>query len=481
VSLKSSVGKAADLRYSDKASEIRALLSALSRRFQAKANTAIDVISEFQSETDAIREAPEPRWARVTVLTLTGLCVTAAAIMFLTRIDRVVTSIGGKIVSTQQVSVFQALDPSIIKSIDVREGDVVEKGQLLATLDPTFAAADVKQLKQQIASLRAQIERDQAQIESRPMILPDIPDPELRNEVRAQKTYYDQQQAQYKAQLASFDAKIQQTKATVAKYQDDEQRYQQREDIARKVEDMRAILAAHGTGSQLNLYASQDQRLEMLRTLEFDHNSLVEAQHTLASLMSDREAFIQQWSAQLSQDMVTARNNLDTATAQLEKATRHQDLVRLTSSEPAVVLTVAKLSVGSVLKEGDTLFTLMPTNTPLEAGIKIASRDIGFIRPGDRCVLKIEAFNYMEHGTAEGTIRWISDNAFTLDDDGKPVDAFYKSGCGIDQLHFINVPAKFRLIPGMTLQADINVGTRSVAVYLLGGLIRGFNEAMREP
>jgi hemolysin D len=448
---------------------------------QARAGTGIDAVRQFQSETDAIREAPEPRWARVTVWTLTGMIVTAIAIMFLTRVDRVVTSTNGRIVSANPVNVYQSLDPSIIKSIDVREGDEVQKGQLLATLDPTFATADVAQATQQIANLQAQIARDQAQLAGRPLIFPEQLDPELRKYETVQRNYYDQQVAQYRAQLSSFDAKIQQTQATIQKYQADEARYQQREDIAQKVEDMRAILAAHGTGSQLNLYMSQDQRLELVRTLEFDHNSLIEAQHTLASLTADREAFIQQSSAQLSQDLVAARNSLDSARAQLEKALKHQDLVRLTALEPSVVLTVAKLSVGSVLKEGDTLFTLMPANTPLEAEIRIASRDIGFLRPGDRCVIKVDALNYMEHGTGEGTVRWISDNAFTVDDDGKLVDAFYKSRCSIDEMHFVKIPAKFRLIPGMTLQADVNVGSRSVAMYLLGGVIRGFNEAMREP
>ena len=122
-----------------------------------------------------------------------------------------------------------------------------------------------------------------------------------------QKEYYNQQIAQYKAQLASFDAKISQTQATIQKYQADAARYQQREQIAKQIEDMRSTLAAHGTGSQFNLLTSQDQRLELLRTLEFDHNSLVEAQHTLASITADRDAFVQQWSAQLSQDLVTAR------------------------------------------------------------------------------------------------------------------------------------------------------------------------------
>jgi membrane fusion protein, hemolysin D len=219
----------------------------------------------------------------------------------------------------------------------------------------------------------------------------------------------------------------------------------------------------------------------MTRTLEFDQNSLVEAQATLASLKADREAFVQQWSTQLSQDLATAGPNLDAARAQLVKAEKHNDLVRLSASEPSIVLTVAKASVGSVLKQGDTLFTTMPADAPPEGEFKIASRDVGFIRAGDRCTLKVDAFNYMEHGVAVGTVRWISDNAFTTDDDGRPVAAYYKGRCTVDDMHFVHVPEKFRLIPGMSLQADINVGVRSVAMYLLGGVFRVFNESMREP
>ncbi len=444
-------------------------------------SSAIGVIRQFQSEADAITEAPQPRGARVTVFTLAGLFLSLIVIMCLTKLDRVVTSAGGKLVSTERVNVYQSLDPAIIKSINVHEGDEVEAEKVLATLDPTFSAADVKQLKQQVAGLRAQIARDDAQLNDRPFAPRQETDPDALRSVAVQKEFYNQQIAQYKAQLSSFDSKISQTLATIQKYQSDASRYQQREQIAKQIEDMRSTLAEHGTGSKLNLYISQDARLEMLRTLELDHNSLIEAQHTLASLKADREAFVQQWSGQLSQDLITARNTLDTAQSSLEKALRHNDLVRLTAAEPSVVLTVAKLSVGSVLKEGDTIFTLMPVNAPVEAEIRIASRDVGFVRAGDRCVLKVEAFNYMEHGTAEGRIRWISDNAFTTDDNNQPVEAYYKARCGVDATHFVDVPPKFRLIPGMTLQADVNVGTRSVAVYLLGGFLRGFGEAMREP
>jgi hemolysin D len=443
--------------------------------------SALGTVREFQSEVDAIGEAAEPPWARVTVFVLTGLFVSIIALLFLTKIDRVVSSTAGKLVSTQRINVFQALDPSIIKSIDVHEGDEVKQGQLLATLDPTFAAADVKQLRLQVAGLQAQIERDQAQLNDRPFVFPESTDPEIRKTVAMQRDYYNQQVAQYKAQLASYNAKISQTQATIQKYEIDASKYQQREQIAQQIENMHNTLVAQHAGSLLNALTSEDQRLEILRTLEFDHNSLLESQHTLVSATSDRDAFIQQWSTQLSQDLATAQASLETAQASLEKAARHHELVRLTAMERSVVLTVATLSVGSVLKEGDTLLTLMPNDAVVEGEVRITPRDVGFVRPGDRCVLKIDSFNYMEHGTAEGKIRWISDNAFTTDDNNQPVEAYYKARCSVDAMHFVNVPPKFRLIPGMTLEADVNVGTRSVAMYLLGGFLRGVGESMREP
>jgi HlyD family secretion protein len=440
----------------------------------------VAVVRQFQSETDAIREAPDPWFARTTVWSLSGLIVLAIAGMAVTKLDRVVSSTG-KIVPTRSLDVYQALDTSIIRTIDVREGEEVAKGQQLASLDPTFAAADVKQLQLQIIGLESQIARDRAQLENKPLEFEPSKDPDVLRYQDMNRSYYDQQLAQYKAQLNSFEAKIKETEATVKKYQADRDAYQQRADIAKQIEGMRTTLAEHGSGSVLNQLVSQDQHIDLVRNLEYDNNSLNEAQHTLASLNSDKQAFIQQWQANLSQDMVTARSSLDAAKAQLEKAVKHQDLVRWTADEPSIVLTVARLSVGSVLREGDPFLTLMPMNTPLEAESQVTSRNIGFVRVGDKCTLKIDAFNYMEHGAAEGKVRWISDDAFTTDDDGKPVDPYYKVRCSVDKTNFINIGPNFRLIPGMTLSADMKVGTRSALTYVVGGIMSGFGESMREP
>ena len=124
---------------------------------------------------------------------------------------------------------------------------------------------------------------------------------------------------------------------------------------------------------------------------------------------------------------------------------------------------------------------LMPARAPMEAEVRISSRDVGFVRAGDPAILKIDAFNFFEHGTAKGRVRWISEGAFTTDDDGKPVDTYYKARVTVDSMHFIGVPVNFRLIPGMTMTADINVGTRSLARYIVGGAMHGLGESMREP
>ena len=439
-------------------------------------------VRQFQSEIDAIRHADEPLSVRATVLVFAVTVLVGVIVLALARVDRVISSTGGKIVSVDAPLVLQALDPSIIKSIDVREGEVVEEGRLLATLDPTFAAADVNQLEQQIESLNAQIKREEAELAHQQPAFPVTTDLGQERYEALQRQLFDQRAAQYAAQLESFDQKVALTQATIEKYQNDETRYRERLRIASEVETMRDTLAQHGNESRINLLGSMDTKVEALRTMEFGHNSLIEAQHQLEGYRADRAAFIQQWFSQISQDLITARNSRDSAMSQLEKATKHRDLVRLTAPERAMVLGLPKgVSVGSVLKEGDTLITLVPMNAPVEAEIEVASRDVGFVRVGDPVTMKIDAFNFAEHGTVEGRVKWISEDAFTTDDNGAAKPAYYRVRVTITAIKLIDVPSTFRLIPGMTLVGDVKVGTRALGAYFIGGVVQGVGEAMREP
>jgi len=187
-------------------------------------------------------------------------------------------------------------------------------------------------------------------------------------------------------------------------------------------------------------------------------------------------------SKRASQELVTARGQRDTAAQQLEKATKHKDLVRLEANEDSVVLRMAKLSVGSVLKEGDPLMYLAPLGSPMEAEVQMTTRDVGFIRPGDPVTIKLDTFNFIEHGTIDGTLRWISEGAFTIDDNGGPTnDPYYKARIALNEFNLRDLPKDFRLIPGMTLAGDVHIGTRSILMYMVSGALRGMGEAMREP
>jgi HlyD family secretion protein len=456
--------------------------AALGERSLAAKSSTQSVIRSFQSDVAAIREGPPPRTAMTAVHALGGFVVAAALLLWFGQIDRVVSSVQGQINLTTPAQVYQALDQSIIKSIDVHEGMRVSKGQILATLDATFTTADVTQLKQQVASLNAQIIRDDAELAGKVPVFTAYDDVDQRHYNDLQQKLFVDRDAQYKAQIKSFDEQIKQTGATIAKAKNDIERYNERSEIADKVESMRAKLLASGAGSLLNQLLSKDQSIEMLRTAENTANGLKESEAQLSALKANREAFIQQWRAQLSQDLVTSQGNRDSAITQLDKAKKHQDLVKIAAMEESIVLSIAKLSVGSVLQPGDKLITAMPVNEPVVAEVAVLSRDIGFIRVGDPVTIKIDAFNYVQHGVAEGHVKWITEGAFwTNEQTGQPTDAYYKVGISIDSKHFTSVPENFRLVPGMTLTADINVGRRSVGRYLLEGVIRGFSEAMREP
>lgn len=459
---------------------MRSFRSAPTRRSDA---TPDAIVRLFQSETAEITEAAEPTGVRVTVFVLAAFVVALVVLAMVTRLDRVVTSTGGEIVTMQPTVVVQALDPSLIKTINVREGERVKAGDVLATLDPTFATADVDALKLQIAGLDAQMARCEAELAGRSYTAPPTTDPAASRYGELQQALYAQRKAQYDEQIRAYNSQIAQVTATIAKLRHNSSRYADRAKLANEIERMRATLAAAQVGSRLNLLVATDQKTELLRNLEADQNSLVESQHQLQATTSTRDAFAQQWLAQASQELVTARNQRDAARQQLEKALRKKDLVRLAATEDSVVLRMAKLSVGSVLKEGDPLIYLAPLNSPVEAEARVTPRDVGFIRPGDPVKVKLDAFNFIEHGMVEGTIRWISEGSFTTDDrNGQPTqEPYYKVRVALTDTKLRNVPDSFRLIPGMTLTADVHIGTRSVLMYLVNGAVRGASEAMREP
>jgi len=410
----------------------------------------------------------------------------ALAAMGLIPIDRVVTA-PGKVVSKVSALVVQPLETSIVRSIDVTEGQMVHAGDVLAQLDPTFAAAEVGSLAPQVAALQAEVSRLQAEAEGHPFTYTG-PDANLA----LQAAIYEQRQSERNFRLETYQQRIDSLQATVARSVADVEAYRARDAVAKQVESMRQVLLRLELDSRLNALAATDSRLEVERGLANAISTVESAQRDLDAMKAERDAYDQNWRAEVSQKLSEQTQRLADAQESLNKAQLRRQLVELRANHDATVLTVAKVSVGSVLQSGDQLITLVPAGSPLEVEANIAGRDDGFVQAGAPVAIKFDTFPFSQYGMAHGIVRTISADSFSVQDDGKMLsglvqantsstEPFYRSRITIDDVKLHDVPAGFRIVPGMPVTVDIEVGKRTILGYLLGRILPVASQGMREP
>jgi HlyD family type I secretion membrane fusion protein len=436
-------------------------------------------ISAFESETLAVLQRVSPRNEHAVVHIVAAMVLVAIALMAVVRLDRVVTA-SGRIIPSQGAIFVKPLDRAIVSAILVRPGDVVRKGQNLARLDPTFAAADLQDLEQKRASAAALVARLAAEQAGRPYAVdPASPESVLQGQI------WRQRQAEYRQSVSDFDSRIASAQLTIDRGEHDAEAYAERRALASEREAAQVALQQKGFGSRSKLSAATDARIEVARLAAESRTAADQARRDVASLRAQRDVYVSKWRDDIGMQLVSAQNALADQTQNLAKARRMSDLSDLTAPADAVVLSVGKASVGSVIDPAggasDPLFTLTPLDGNLEAEVNVEARDIGFLRPGDRVALKLDAFRFTSHGVARGVIKTISEGSFTQADNGQVHTPFYKVRVALTDVRLRNVPAGFRLIPGMTLEGDILVGRRTILSYLLEGGLRTGAEAMREP
>jgi len=146
-----------------------------------------------------------------------------------------------------------------------------------------------------------------------------------------------------------------------------------------------------------------------------------------------------------------------------------------------VVLDIANFNPGTVIKSGEAMMTLVPLDAPLEAAVYVETSDIGYIRQNDPATIKLDTYPYQKFGFLDGQLRTIAEDAQYMDSStGRRL--LYEGRISITGMeHMRDLPKDFRLVPGMTLSADIKVGSRTVITYITWPLIRVFGESIREP
>jgi HlyD family type I secretion membrane fusion protein len=432
-----------------------------------------------------------PGAERATLYALAGLIVLALIFICTFKLDRVVDA-PGRLMPIAGTITVQPLEKTIISRVLVHVGDTVKKGQVLAVCDPTFATADLTQLAQKILSLKAQVRRMQAEQAGVPLTEP------VNNAYDTmQASIWRQRQIEFTSGVQDFDQRIRSTEADIAgqrqKILDDNTRL----DISQQAEDMDTELVKDGYVSKLDMLNAQAQRVGIASDLSQSRSTLESNLHTLESLKQQRKQYIDKWNSDNLNQLATTKDELDAAEQDYAKAKMMSELTNLVAPEDAVVIKVPNLSPGSVATDAQPLFSLVPANAALEISAQVDSREIGFIRVGDPVTIKFDAYKFLEHGTGSGVVKTISEDAFTeapqqsayqanapgqgATNAPAAVEPYFEARITLTEVKLHDVARSTRLTPGMTVQADIIVGKRTILWYLLGGALRSGAEAMREP
>jgi hemolysin D len=461
---------------------------AMRRRRAGASPPAPQIVSEFQPDAVEIEERNPPRMTRVTLYLVLALVAAAVTWASLSTVDEIVMA-HGKLITTTPNLVVQPLETSVIRDIHVAVGDVVRRGEVLATLDPTFSKADLDALRAKIAAFDATIERLEAELNARDFVAPDP----ANTEDAVQARLYTQRKGYYEASLNNYDAQIASLQAELETSKSESALTGKRLDTLRSIEAMRSELMRDETGSRLNFLLSQGARLEVEDSLSHMRGDAVDLTHKIEKTRAERQVFIQDFRRNALQDLVDTLAKRSAATEELKKAELRQHMIVLTTPVDAVVLEIAHRSIGSVVREAETLFSLVPREASLQAEVNVDSKDIGEVAVGQPVRIKFDAFPFQKHGTGSGTVRVISEDSFAPETGNAAASRspqeepnhlshpYYRVLIDANDMRLRGLPDGFQMIPGMTLTAEMKVGSRRVISYFLYPLLRGLDESIREP
>lgn len=374
-----------------------------------------------------------PGASRVVWVTLAGLAVLLLwAALF--ELDEVTTGTG-KIVPSSREQVVQSLEGGIVSQMHVREGDIVQAGQVLASLDPTRAEATLWESESRMRAALATSARLQAEVNGTPLAFPEtLSDDESL--VREETALYRSRRDGLRENVAGLNRSL----ALV-------------EQQLRMIEP----LLARGAASEMEALRLRQQATDL-------RNKIADVQ---------------------AQYHVHAREELAKANAEIEAQQsvargRADALVRTTIVSPVkgVVKNVEVTTVGGVVPPNGKLLEIVPLEDQLLVEARISPRDVAFIHPGQRAVVKITAYDYAIYGGLEGEVVMISPD--TLQDEVKPDVYYYRVYVRTERDHLLNrAGSTFAIFPGMIATVDIHTGSKTVLSYLLKPLNRA-REALRE-
>ena len=382
----------------------------------------------------------------------------------------------GRIIPSSDLQVVQHLEGGILKSIHVAEGEVVEPNQLLLQVDNTASASRFEELKSNYYTLLGQVARLTAEAEEKSIVFP----PELLSEAREvalrEKQLYEARHAELQSQLKILHQ--QETQRGHELTELESKLAQSRERLRLTVEERKMIepLARERIVPKVNLLKLKREESTIRGEIAATQSAMDKTRVAVEEARNRVEERILTFLSVALDELNAKRAELDavkqTLTAQKDKVARTD----VRSPVKGVVQSLKIRTLGGVIKPGEDLVEIVPLEDTLLVAARIRPADIAFLRPGQKAMVKVSAYDFTIYGGLKGRVERISADT-VIDERG---DAYYKVIIRTEDNALTANERRLPIMPGMVVTADVITGSKSVLEYLLKPILRAKEMALRE-
>lgn len=406
------------------------------------------------TQSIALEESPIPKLMHTMVVLIGAIMMLFIIWAAFARVEEVAIA-AGQVVPSGYIQDIQHPDGGVVQEILVHEGDLVEKDAPLIRLDATNANADLGQMEARRRALQleasrlrtyAGLTRDEDHIltAEEQAILDSMED--ARNN---QRSVARDQIAQREKELAAAEASSAALKKSVALKREENQMFQ---DSLKR-----------GSSSKLTALTSRRE----LNDLEGQLKEALSQESRARDAVSEANGRLQSLDTDLRQEAMKKLGSVEAELAEIDKSIARQQGAAtrtvLTAPVRGIVKGLNVHTLGAVVEAGKVIMEVVPVDQELMVEALVSPADVGNIRKGQPVRVKVSAFDFSRYGSIDGEISSISASTFQ-NEEGK---FFYKARVKLDQNYVGSNPEANLILPGMTIQADINIGTKTVLQYLL--------------
>ena len=382
----------------------------------------------------------------------------------------------GEVVPQGQIKTIQHLEGGIIQRIFVSEGNRVIAGDPLVQLDLTASSASKEELAVRLDGLQAQRIRLIAEVQGKALEFPETLSQRRPDMVANESATYDARQLELNSGLEVLREQVRQKAFEV-------QQFRTRSEAAKNDIELARQEFAISTDLLKDDLIPRIEHLKRQREVEALEGEL----KTLAVSIPRAAASLAEAKERLREETLKYRRiareelaKVEVSIAQItESLTRASDLVRRTeirSPIDGVVKSLRYHTIGGVVRPGEAIMEIVPTQEKLVIEAKLSPIDVGHVRVGQPTVVKISTYDFARYGGLEGEVINLSADSLT-DREGV---TYFRVIAQTDRTYLGNSPGDLPIAPGMQATVDIHTGSKSVLQYMLKPVLKLKDEAFRE-